>query len=99
MTTSPEEAASCGGVQSRPAVFDECMSIMGTFNVEVEPLLSDSALLHVPSWQRIDVLADIIIEANRIGRVRTYHEALTSIASRATEDGRLTLVVEPALDD
>lgn len=53
----------------------------------------------MPAWQRIDVLAEIVTEANAIGRVRTYHESLTSIASRATEGGRLTLVVEPAPED
>ena len=78
-----------------PDLLERCMATMGRFNVEVEPLLEDSALLHVPAWQPIAMLAEIVIAANDIGRVRTYHESLTSIASRATEGGRLTLVVEP----
>jgi len=76
-------------------VLARCMAVMGAFDVEVEPLLEDSALVHVPAWQRIDRLADVIVAANAIGRVRTYHESLTSIASRATDGGRLTLVIEP----
>jgi len=76
-------------------VLERCMATMGAFSVEVEPLLDNSALIHVPAWQRIDRLADVIVAANAIGRVRPYHESLTSIASRAIDGGRLTLVVEP----
>lgn len=89
-----EEAAAATAAPV-PDVLERCMATMGRFNVEVEPLLEDSALLHVPAWQPIAMLAEIVIAANDIGRVRTYHEALTSIASRATEGGRITLVVEP----
>lgn len=76
-------------------VLERCMATMGAFDVEVEPLLDDSALVRVPAWQSIERLAAVVIAANAIGRVRTYHESLTSIASRAVDGGRLTLVVEP----